>query len=74
MNRRLPGEGTPSEYDREVKVAVIRKQQLKNDIKEGHTLHKQQMLPPKAPKVLPAPAQDATLLQTSTKEDADKLK
>jgi hypothetical protein len=53
VNRRLPGEGTPSEYDREIKVAVIRKQQLKNDIKEGHTLHKQQLLPPKAPKVLP---------------------
>jgi len=51
MTKRLPGEGTPSEYDKEIKVALVRKQQLRNDIKKGQTLRKQQMLPPRAPKV-----------------------
>ena len=35
--------------DMEFKIANIRKQQLRQDIKEGHTLHKVAMLPPKVP-------------------------
>lgn len=62
MTKRLPGEGTPSEYDKEIKVALVRKKQLRNDIKEGHTLQKQLMLPPRAPKL--ELVKDATLPQT----------